>query len=181
MDESTSYSEDQFLSPDDSRTLLAALEDADARKLAPSRSYTVDEDEGSFISPGEDLDLRPKAAGTAENEKKSPGILPQPGTPVQELLSRIAREVQSIKAELGSLKSSQIEALPASPPDSRAETPAAEEGVSGISPAAYDEVKRLLAYLDRLLESLPESKVDEFARSEYFDLYRKVFEYFDLT
>jgi hypothetical protein len=35
--------------------------------------------------------------------------------------------------------------------------------------------------MDRLLESLPEDKIDEFARSEYFDLYRKVFEYFDLA
>jgi len=43
------------------------------------------------------------------------------------------------------------------------------------------DLKKLLGYMDRLLESLPEDKIDEFARSEYFDLYRKVFEYFDLA
>jgi hypothetical protein len=43
------------------------------------------------------------------------------------------------------------------------------------------DLKKLLAYLDRLLESLPEDKIDGFARSEYFELYRKIFEFFDLV
>ena len=38
------------------------------------------------------------------------------------------------------------------------------------------EVKTVLSYMDQLLESLPESKIEEFARSEYFDTYKKLFE-----
>jgi hypothetical protein len=38
------------------------------------------------------------------------------------------------------------------------------------------EIKGVLSYLDKLLESLPEEKIEEFARSEYFDTYKKLFE-----
>ncbi len=38
------------------------------------------------------------------------------------------------------------------------------------------EIKGVLSYLDKLLESLPEDKIEEFARSEYFDTYKKIFE-----
>lgn len=38
------------------------------------------------------------------------------------------------------------------------------------------EIKGVLSYLDKLLESLPESKIEEFARSEHFDTYKRLFE-----
>jgi pilus assembly protein FimV len=38
------------------------------------------------------------------------------------------------------------------------------------------EVRAVLSYMDQLLESLPESKIEEFAKSEYFDTYKKLFE-----
>ena len=49
------------------------------------------------------------------------------------------------------------------------------------APAADDdrlknEIRGVLSYLDKLLESLPDSKIDEFAHSEYFDTYKKLFE-----
>jgi len=37
------------------------------------------------------------------------------------------------------------------------------------------ELKNILSYMDQLLESLPEEKIEEFARSEYFDSYKKLF------
>jgi pilus assembly protein FimV len=38
------------------------------------------------------------------------------------------------------------------------------------------EIKSVLSYLDKLLDSLPEEKIEEFARSKYFDTYKKLFE-----
>jgi hypothetical protein len=38
------------------------------------------------------------------------------------------------------------------------------------------ELKTVLTYMDQLLESLPEDKIEEFAKSEYFDTYKKLFE-----
>jgi hypothetical protein len=37
------------------------------------------------------------------------------------------------------------------------------------------ELKNILSYMDQLLESLPEEKIEEFAKSEYFDSYKKLF------
>jgi hypothetical protein len=38
------------------------------------------------------------------------------------------------------------------------------------------ELKTVLSYMDQLLESLPEDKIEEFAKSKYFDTYKKLFE-----
>lgn len=38
------------------------------------------------------------------------------------------------------------------------------------------DVKSVLLYLDQLLASLPEEKIEEFASSEYYDTYKKLFE-----
>ena len=39
-----------------------------------------------------------------------------------------------------------------------------------------DEVRSVLSYLDKLLESLPEEKIEEFAKSEHFETYKRLFE-----
>ncbi len=39
-----------------------------------------------------------------------------------------------------------------------------------------DEVRSVLKYLDKLLESLPEEKIEEFAKSEHFETYKRLFE-----
>lgn len=39
-----------------------------------------------------------------------------------------------------------------------------------------NDIKTVLSYMDQLLESLPEDKIEEFAKSEYFEVYRKLFE-----
>jgi hypothetical protein len=38
-----------------------------------------------------------------------------------------------------------------------------------------DDIRTVLAYMDQLLESLPEEKIEEFARSDKFEVYKKVF------
>jgi len=38
------------------------------------------------------------------------------------------------------------------------------------------ELKTVLSYMDQLLEALPEDKIEEFARSDYFETYKKLFE-----
>jgi hypothetical protein len=51
---------------------------------------------------------------------------------------------------------------------------ASEDG--GIPSNLKQELKTVLSYMDQLLESLPEDKIEEFAKSEYFDTYKKLFE-----
>ncbi len=44
-----------------------------------------------------------------------------------------------------------------------------------------EEIKSVLSYMDQLLESLPEDKIEEFARSEHFEVYKKLFEELGIT
>ena len=39
-----------------------------------------------------------------------------------------------------------------------------------------NEIKSVLAYMDQLLEALPEQKIEEFAKSDYFETYKHLFE-----
>jgi hypothetical protein len=54
------------------------------------------------------------------------------------------------------------------------EEPVAEETFD-IPEGLKHELKTVLSYMDQLLESLPEEKIEEFAKSEYFDSYKKLF------
>ena len=49
------------------------------------------------------------------------------------------------------------------------------DGPTDFSPQLKKDIKGVLAYMDQLLESLPEEKIEEFAKSEHFDTYRKIF------
>jgi hypothetical protein len=46
---------------------------------------------------------------------------------------------------------------------------------SALPSHLQQELKTVLSYMDQLLESLPEEKIEEFAKSEYFDTYKKLF------
>lgn len=48
--------------------------------------------------------------------------------------------------------------------------------VQALPGALKSDIKTVLSYMDQLLESLPEDKIEEFAKSEYFEVYRKLFE-----
>ena len=191
-----------FLSPEDSEALLASMESEDDRFLGRKPEAwargSESTDEGVFIYPGQGDPPDPPGPPPPLAD------LPRNGNPHTELLARIAREVHTIKAELGALAplraaerqgerqgdSSRLAGLTAStipeggaagsgrPPLAVAPGPA--EGRS-MPEGAWEDTQKLLGYLDRLLESLPEEKVDEFVHSEYFELYRKVFDRFGLT
>ena len=64
------------------------------------------------------------------------------------------------------------------------EAPEAAEvdtGVAALPVELKDEIKSVLSYMDQLLESLPEDKIEEFARSEHFEVYKKLFEELGIT
>jgi hypothetical protein len=48
--------------------------------------------------------------------------------------------------------------------------------ISAIPSDIKFELRSVLSYMDQLLESLPEGKIEEFAKSEYFETYKKLFE-----
>jgi len=64
---------------------------------------------------------------------------------------------------------------PAAKPGPLAAKPTDDDAKSAVSQDLRKDLKGVLAYMDQLLESLPEDKIEEFAKSEHFDTYRKVF------
>jgi len=44
-----------------------------------------------------------------------------------------------------------------------------------LPPNIKNELKSVLSYMDQLLDSLPDDKIEEFAKSEYYDTYKKLF------
>ena len=47
--------------------------------------------------------------------------------------------------------------------------------VNSATAKIQDDIKSVLVYMDQLLENLPEDKIEEFAKSEHFDTYKKLF------
>lgn len=189
--------EGSFLSPEESSSLLSSLESLDRRVLSETRESIANEDDGLFLSP-DDIE---EEGMTGEAGVEMPSAIPRgqeqgnksatrEDTPQSDLLSKIAAELRSIKTEIGTLKvnyDSMIEKA-SSIADTEASGDSPRNEVAPPPPAGFllpeetlADLKKLLAYLDRLLESLPEDKIDGFARSEYFELYRKIFEFFDLV
>ena len=56
-----------------------------------------------------------------------------------------------------------------------AEAPAGGES-AGIPDNLKEEIRTVLKYMDHLLEALPDEKIQEFASSDYFVMYKKLFE-----
>jgi hypothetical protein len=82
------------------------------------------------------------------------------------------------EAEFEVIEERAEEAPAVAAPEPPAETvPAAETAAPADLPISLkQELKTVLSYMDQLLESLPEDKIEEFAKSEYFDTYKKLFE-----
>jgi hypothetical protein len=84
-----------------------------------------------------------------------------------------AREVPSGEDEGTTEAESDVE-----PAENSDEEPAAGETslTAAIPTGIRNELRSVLSYMDQLLESLPEDKIEEFAKSEHFDTYKKLFE-----
>jgi hypothetical protein len=57
-----------------------------------------------------------------------------------------------------------------------ARSPPSSDGAAGIPDNLKDELRTVLGYMDKLLEALPDEKIQEFASSDYFVMYKKLFE-----
>jgi len=53
--------------------------------------------------------------------------------------------------------------------------------VEAIPEGIRTEIKSVLSYMDQLLESLPEEKIQEFANSDHFDVYKRLFDELGLS
>ena len=126
---------------------------------------TPEEIEDDF---GEELPLSPDVENTGEGGDLS--LIPE-GFVVEPADTAIDDTLPALEESEEDLEIPAIEeiALPA---------PAAKDTkdhTTGIPSVLKQELKTVLSYMDQLLESLPDDKIEEFARSEYYDTYKKLF------
>jgi hypothetical protein len=175
-----------FISPLEDSESFERMEAEEAKILSPIKAPELDD--GGEVSSSPIPEGREKKLSEVQSTAR-------PATPTQEqLILRFAGELKSIKQDLLSIKQ-HFETIkkPQPPQPSRpggvtpapapsvaeqaAEAPEADPGTQQL----LGDIRKLLLYLDRLLESLPEDKIEEFANSEFFNLYRHVFEKLGLS
>jgi hypothetical protein len=136
---------------------LSRLLDEDIRPLSPAL------DDTSYLDDEKPLEF------DETDEPETPALPDEPAAP-EELLPEAAL-------------SEAIVPFPEKKPDAPETAPSGEESpvLKGVSPEFKQELRAVLSYMDILLESLPEEKIEEFARSEHFEPYKKLFKELDLV
>lgn len=173
-------SDEDFLSPEESELLLGSLETQDRQTIGSGWETDApllgiedepDADEASELRIDFPPDQGYGRAQAHEAAKDSQGAM-----------ARIGAELKTLRAELMALKAHRFGHMEEGPEFSKPRI-----DYSSLVPQdpslpkeelpedLIEDLKTLLSYLDRLLEALPEDKIDEFGRSTYFELYKKVF------
>jgi hypothetical protein len=137
--------------------------------------------------PADEVDLEALAAEAEELEDNVPAA------PLVEDLE--IGELETLADETGAVETPQkeieisfegdlaedVESLqdsvePEAPVEEIAEAEEITEAPGGVPDNLKDEIRTVLKYMDHLLEALPDEKIQEFASSDYFVMYKKLFE-----
>ena len=111
--------------------------------------------EAEDSSPGGDLSLIPEGF-----------VVEADGAPHEEIETISDEELDILDDDIPEI-SGESQAPETVPPEAKSD----ETIPSNIK----EELKTVLSYMDQLLESLPDDKIEEFAKSEYYDTYKKLF------
>ncbi|MBQ1833638.1 MAG: hypothetical protein II114_07710 [Treponema sp.] len=186
-------------SEQDSEPVISNVEESSGS----SESESLDAQEDNSISQDDYNYLSEDASnGEEEDEKLEPGISEEPVNTVFKKWDSADPEAQEDAGLDAAVEEDFQEPVEAESGESaQEESPAAEEetvvppaevgdqaeeetvseqiqpssGVSSIPEEMKQEIRSVLAYMDQLLESLPEDKIAEFAQSEQFSTYKKLF------
>jgi pilus assembly protein FimV len=155
---------------------LEAIPEIESVEETPAEKAAM-EDIGSIegLQPEESMDV-PKAEDLELEAGELETLGPGEGEPEKEIsldLEALAEETQPTEEASAVEEAVEVEELP-SEQTAPAPTPRAAGGA--IPEDLKDEIKTVLKYMDQLLEALPEEKIQEFAGSEYFVMYKKLFE-----
>ncbi|WP_273464007.1 hypothetical protein [Treponema berlinense] len=154
------------------------LETKDSENEGKNSSDSFDEDpfELSAVEPSisetltdEKLDYLSKTPEEAEQNVNPEEVLELPESEETENAKKneSAEEVETEKTEATQENISEPEELSSEEPETKES--------KDISDDLKTEIKSVLSYMDQLLENLPENKIAEFAQSEQFDTYKKLF------
>lgn len=178
-----------------------SLQEMSASDTSPAASSNVDgtnsEQEDPFegsereIENMAQIDIEQELAGIEDLSDEEDDIELYTGSDLDSIELDLPEDYSTeseilLSPETGSLPDGEIEGIsiesdsndkPLAESEDASEAPSALSGDSDeMSFNLKQEIKAVLAYMDKLLESLPEDKIEEFARSEHFDVYKKLFE-----
>ena len=173
-----------------------AFEDIEELALAdeePSSAFG-DLDESPVIKPATPVKVHPDEISMSLDDSFFVGSESGQGIEDLSTTEEAVEEIEAIEEieeieEVGEEPVEAIEVLEEFAPDEEAtpvapappSRPAAQPETEALHGAAApdklkQDIKSVLVYLDQLLASLPEEKIEEFASSEYYDTYRKLFD-----
>jgi len=141
------------------------LPEVDLEALAAEAKSLED---GVAAAPSvEDLEI-----GELEAVPEDSGFGPVPDKEIEiSFDSDLAKDAEALKEAEPAEEIAEAEEVA----EEAAKAPAAGES-AGIPDDLKEEIRTVLKYMDHLLEALPDEKIQEFASSDYFVMYKKLFE-----
>jgi hypothetical protein len=156
----------------DSISIDLDMEDSIDMEEADEEAPPVEEELELPVMPEEEPAGEKFLSGAAPLEENFDQIIPE-GFIVEADDSQVPFE-DDIEEEQA-LSEAGIESAGGAAEDADAGEEEEEEEPVAIPTNIKQELKTVLSYMDQLLESLPDDKIEEFAKSEYFDTYKKLF------
>jgi hypothetical protein len=162
---------DEPKAPEEDDILAEPLTEDDL-DIPADDNFAVDDFNDSFDTDTFDI-KEPEPAPKAAAPKATPAPqaaapAPQPATPAPQPAAPAPQPAPPPSSAAPAIKA---EEAPKIPPGMRPNGKGGFELPSELK----SELRNILSYMDQLLESLPEEKIEEFAKSEYFDSYKKLF------
>jgi len=156
------------------------LADVDELKDEDEEEEDLGEIDFDEIELGEEEEEEPTAEEAPEAEEAPTDQAPEPVTE-EDLLEEETEEAGDVppSPEEFAAHFDQMEKEEAVTDEEVDEEPrptSPESSLSELPDNLKAEIRSVLTYMDQLLEALPEEKIQEFAESEHFEVYRRLFE-----
>ena len=170
-------------SPGGPRDILVDQTDTAADDLQDIQidEINLDDDEGDAALPDGPRDILMDQIDTAAETRPAAGgidDIPEINLDMDEIESvdQFALDELDISAEPDGITAGESAPADAAPDTGEIEDIISNEsGISDFPTSLREEIRDVLTYMDDLLESLPEEKVEEFVHSEHYEVYKKIF------
>ncbi len=144
--------------------------ETEAETPKPVEEAAEEIEEAQAVEPEEELESFEELEELEEEPADGMDLLEEASEEPEELEVEEAEEAEDWSPDLTSADEDEVEV--AEPTAAGAQS----SNGSAMSGDLKAEIKTVLRYMDQLLEALPEEKIQEFARSEHFIVYKRLFE-----
>jgi pilus assembly protein FimV len=151
---------------------LPQPEELGLEEAPPEEALSLDELSEAPSSEPAELEPAAEAEALAAEPLELVEELPDLSLADEQAPAEEAAEPEELELAEEAGEAQPLAELPAEP----AAAPPAGQSEEELPEDLREDVKSVLSYLDQLLEALPEEKIRQFAQSEYFGVYKRLFE-----